>query len=228
MRSKKVIILSVLLYLSGCVGEPSKVERAAVAISTIEQCVRDTAWAAIPKVVMPVLDTIALRGTYVQHVSGCLQEFYNDFLENQQKYATDSTQVDRGPECTYTVYLNNDVLSLVLRYKLSESDSAKFQYAVYNIDIKTGEKVVNDSLLRRAGLNADTIQKIIDAFNRHELGYFPRSQVKAGRLSDIPMYLCNGSVTMFLPFEGLPYGSGTYSYPVSVAEMLGRLRVKIK
>ncbi len=83
---------------------------------------------------------------------------YNDGVKDKETF------VD---ECNYKKYINDDSLSVVLTYGVGATDVVQPQYYIYNIDLKTGNKLSYEEIYKIAGLNSSNIEeKVIGAITK--------------------------------------------------------------
>lgn len=90
--------------------------------------------------------------------------------EIKQRYAEEDDEYSRSE---YKYYLNNDILSLIIKHT---GPTDGWAYNVYNINVKTGKKVSNAELLKVKNIDETTLitkikelckEKFIEAHNKY-------------------------------------------------------------
>ena len=60
-------------------------------------------------------------------------------------------------QCNYTKYVNNDILSILLTLGIGTTDIVRPNYYIYNIDLKTGNKLSYKDVYKIAGFDSGNI-----------------------------------------------------------------------
>lgn len=102
-----------------------------------------------------VVPFININSSYATISNNEIKNVFNDAIKAYNKGINDKmTYVDK---CNYNKYINNDVLSVLLTFGIGATDIVRPNYYIYNIDLKTGEKLSYKDVYTVAGFNSNDI-----------------------------------------------------------------------
>lgn len=121
-----------------------------------------------------VVPFININSSYATISNDEIKNVFHDAIKAYNKGISDKmTYVDK---CNYNKYINNDVLSVLLTFGIGATDIVHPNYYIYNIDLKTGEKLSYKDIYSAAGFDSSNInakvEKAITDVMKEELNDF--------------------------------------------------------
>lgn len=121
-----------------------------------------------------VVPFININSSYAILSNNEIKNVFNDAINAYNKGISDkTTYVDK---CNYSKYINNDVLSVLLTLGIGATDIVRPNYYIYNIDLKTGDKLSYKDVYSSAGFDSsninDKVEKAITNVMKEELKGF--------------------------------------------------------
>lgn len=107
-----------------------------------------------------VVPFININSSYATISNNEIKNVFNDAIKAYNKGIIDKmTYVDT---CNYNKYINNDVLSVLLTFGIGATDIVHPNYYIYNIDLKTGEKLSYKDVYTVAGFYSNDINTKVE------------------------------------------------------------------
>lgn len=175
---------------------------------------------------MPVFN---VQGNVAAEFNGITQSLFankaNDVLSKSEKYTIYNVE--------YTSYLNENILSLVIKSTLKEGDSAqRIIVQTYNYDIQTGKKLTLNEVLEAKGIKLRDVNKKIERqveeANR-QAEAIAEALIQSGQTvytRDInnAMYVTDNVNHFFLGLDGqiyiiYPYGNSNFTSEMDIIKV---------
>lgn len=99
-----------------------------------------------------------IKGVFDEAVS-----VYNEAAEESLDVASEEFfPVDQVESCKFKSYINDDYLSVILIYQAVGTAVIPPDYYIYNIDLKTGDKLSYEEIYTKAGFKAEDIDSKVE------------------------------------------------------------------
>lgn len=107
-----------------------------------------------------IVPFINIKSSYATLSNNEIKSVFNDAIKAYNDGISDKlTYVD---QCNYSKYVNNDILSILLTLGIGATDIVHPNYYIYNIDLKTGNKLSYKDVYSFAGFNSSDINTKVE------------------------------------------------------------------